>query len=472
MSPELFQLKRIKDISLDQKQLGSEMKKLSSLTLGWDQLAGIESPDLLEDLRRRMRTGKRRNEKFDEYTAVKRRESLLLAVYLNDLGDTLSAGWLPAFDKKVGISILGNDPRSLKKHLRRLATQLYFVHFGVERLPCLDWLADLLNRSWSGAAGERHADPASLAWMAHADALFGVDAPDKVVSKWDGSGGADELADQFHIHDNSLFRERLFESLILKQLQETSHKCVLPELDGMVTATKHRRLRNGHPLGAEAVKILVTRARLEFKSRVPDAWREKIVSYACDPRVINTVEKAKWWGWASRVDIDIAIRSLSEISLHEFIKLLDQSLRGTGLQHQFRERRDLLLKLFELGKVIEARLVVHDALYRSMSPQLRALLRPSRVNGGRQQTSFICLRCSDDVFLIEGTHSFAIRGFIGDNSFPIVDFWASGSRLYQDSQLRVSEDDCPIYQRHHNGDWVWDFNCQLRAKRIEWRLRD
>lgn len=468
MSSDLFHLRRINDLKLDQKHLDREIRKLRKLTAGWDDRGSIDSPDLVEELRKRMQEGVGSNRSFDDYTAVKRRESLLLTLYLSDLADVTGREWLPAFDKKVAISILGSEPGTLKKHLRRMATQLYFTHYDEERLPCLVWLATFLKNSWV-AAGDTTLDPISKAWVESAETLFGKDAPEKVAAKWNGEWGVKELADHFHIHEGGLFRERLLEALILRQLREASHDAISADLDRLVTDAKERKLRSGYPLGAEAVRILVNRSKTESGSRVPDAWREQLVAYACDPRVPNMQDQAKWWGWASSSEVDIAIRALSELTLHEFIKLLERSLRGTAAQHQFPERRDVLLKLFEIGKVIEARLVVHQDLYHRMDSKTKMLLRPSWVSGGPQHSSFICLRCSDKVFLVEGTHSFALRGFVGENSFPIANFWTGAPAHYHDSRLRVPEIDCMIYQRHHNGDWVWDFEQQLRRRRIEWR---
>lgn len=468
MRPDIFHLRGLKDLQLDRTQLDRGIRTIRKLTAGWEDQGSIDAPDLLENLRKRMREGVRKNESFRDYTAVKRRESLLLAIYLSDLGDAQQRRWLPAFDKKVAISILGGNPETAKQHLRRLATQLYFTHYDEELLPCLSWLAKFLRDSWASAE-EVSLDPVSSVWVAHAQTLFGKEAPELVAKRWRNKESVEDLADRFNIHHGSQFRERLLEELILRQVREVPHEAVSPELDQLVTEAKERTLRTGYPLGAEAVRILVTRAKAEAHSKVPDAWREQLVAYACDPRTPSKQDRAKWWGWATSAEVDVAIRALSELTLHEFIKLLERSLRGTTAQHQFPERRDLLMKLFEIGTVIEARLVVHQELYRRMDSKTKQLLRPGWVSGGPQHSSFICLRCSDKVFLVEGTHSFSLRGFIGDGAFPIADFWTSAPAPYHDSQFRVPEINCTIYQRHHNGDWGWDFEQQLRRRRIEWR---
>jgi hypothetical protein len=468
MSDDLFQLDRIKEFTLDQRYLNRQIQVLAKLTGGKEESGDINAPDLIDDLRRRVRAGIEAGLSFDEYTAVKRRESLLLALYLNDLAEKSSREQLPPFNQAIGTSVLGEDPRSLKKHLRRLATQLYFTHYDEDRLPCLDWFANLLKNSWIRVTTTTGLDPAAAAWVMNAHLLFANDAPEKVASKWNGTLSVSHLAGQFHIHEGSLFRERLMEALILKRLQEAPQTGISGDLDQLVVQAKERRMRTGYPLGAVAVNILVDRSRKEFGARVPKAWREQLVSYACDPRIPSRLDRMKWWGWASPAEIDIAIRSLSELTLHEFIALLEKSLRGTSAQQQFEPRRDVLLKLFELGKVIDARLVVHQDIYWGMDARTRSVLRPSWVSGGPQHTSFICLRCSDDVFLIEGTHSFALRGFVGPRSFPIADFWESAPEQYLDGDLRVSEDQCMIHQRHQ-GDWIWGFERKLSNHGVIWR---
>ena len=95
---------------------------------------------------------------------------------------------------------------------------------------------------------------------------------------------------------------------------------------------------------------------------------------------------------------------------------------------------------------------------------------PYQTSGGSRHTSFVVLKCSDDVFLIEGTHSFALRGFIGANRFPISNLWSSRAGTYfHDSHFRVPEIRCHIFQPHHVGDWFWDFKAKLRRQHIEWR---
>jgi hypothetical protein len=134
----------------------------------------------------------------------------------------------------------------------------------------------------------------------------------------------------------------------------------------------------------------------------------------------------------------------------------------------------MLLKLFELGKIRDVRLVVTRRFYEQMDKKNRGLLLLNWVNSGSRgkdntDTSFICMKCTDNVYLIEATGSFGLRGFIGENSFPIKNFWNSEPKSYHDHEMRVNQLSCPIYQVHHTGDWVSDFVSKLRRHNIEWR---
>jgi hypothetical protein len=468
MNSEDFQLRPLRAIRLDAKPLNAAIARLGKMTAGWeDGDGGSGFPDRVNDLRVRMKEGLAKGESFDDCTAVKRREATLLALYLNDLSMDKVRAWMPAFDSLIASSILGDTSEPLKIHLRRLATQLYFTHFGRERLPCLDWFSSVLRRSWSAETSET-LDPAAKAWTEFANVLFAGDAPDRVAEHWDRKMSVEQLADRFHIHQRGLFRERLIESLILNRLRQASLDVNDKELCEAVVKEKERTLESGQRLGAAAVQILVHRAQKEKASRVPKPWCEQLVTFACDPRIPNSQEKYRWWGWSTKSELDVVFRALSELNLEKFIELLDKSLRGTPAEYQFAARKDLLLNLFRLGKVIDARLVLPSDRHDEMDQGTKNLLRPNWVKGGSQHTSFVCLRCSDDVYLIEGTHSFALRGFIDASSFPIQGFWDSDPKGFQDSQLRVDKLRCQIYQKHM-GDWVNKVYWKLRRFNVEWR---
>jgi hypothetical protein len=356
----------------------------------------------------------------------------------------------------------------MKRHIRRQATLLYFAHFGEERLPCLGWLADRLRESWSGTDDQDLPDPASCSFRDHATTLFDKAAPARLAKHCQPGESADHLADRFHLPEQGLFRERLVEEVILSRLRSTSPDQSDPDLYQVVMEEKERRLRPLR-LGAEAVRILIHRSIKEHDGWVPEPWRENLVTFACDPRLPNAAEQEKWWDcWATRAEKDVAIRALSALTIEKFLELLADSLWDNPYSYQFEERRDFLLNLFKLGKILEARLVAHERIYHNMDPATRRVVMPSRATRNSQKTSFICLRCTDSVFLVEGTHNFGLRGFVGKDSFPVPRFWSSGPGVYTADRFRVSPRRCSIYQAHH-GDWVSGFRWQLRKRHIEWQ---
>jgi hypothetical protein len=467
MTPDMLSLKSIRAPRLDNTMLLRAVSRLGKLTEGKESAGTISSSSLLKDFRQRMREGLSNGKSFEECTRGRRREWLLLSLYLNDLGSEESRAWLPPLDSNVAVSILGEDPGMLKRHLLRLATQLYFTHYGRERLPCLESISLMLELAWRSASQEKF-DPISRVWAENAQTLFAVDAPDKVAQTWKAGMSVHELADAFQIHQGGLFRERLLESLILSRLRRLPLNNNDLELNDLVVSEKERKLKTSLPLGAAAVQILVNRSQNENSSMVPENWAEQIVTYACDPRIPNNEMQARWWGWATGSEKDVAIRALSKITLKEFIRLLESSLVGTPQSHQFVARRDLLLDFFEKGLVIDARLVIPNWLYQSLNVKVKNVLNPSWVGGG-QATSFICLRCKGEVYLIEGTHSFSLRGFIGADAFPIKGYWNKGPRQYSDPHFRVHKDRCDIYQKHQ-GSWVWGVMRQIRSFVPDWDI--
>jgi hypothetical protein len=466
MNLEWIKLTPIPAPKLDEHHLNKAVSRLAEITEGWEATGLDASADLVEELRERIRTGVKNGLSFQQCTAIKRREWLLLCLYLNDLSSDSSQKWLPAFDKDIAESVLGKDHRSLKPHLRRLATQLYFTHFGMERIPCLDWFSQLLREAWRAAPKDK-LDPQSTVWAEHADILFGLDAPSQVTATWSPGMSVDELANRFEIHKGGRFRERLIEALIFGRLLVTSLDHEDLELCDLVHAQKMRVLMSGQLLGAKAIEIIIARSKKERNSTVPPDWSGALVSFACDPRTPNNDDKFRWWGWATQADKDIAIRALSKISIDKFLGLLKQSLPEQA-QEQFERRKKLMLNLFDKGYVIEARLVVARNIHLALDRRTREVLHPSWLSGNGK-TSMICLRCVDNVYLIEGTDSFTLRGFLGTEKFPIRGYWESAPRELSDSQFRVYEGRCQIYQKHQGTNWEWGFIHQLMNHGVVWQ---
>lgn len=465
-------LPHLKPPVLDHGHLTSSIGTLAELTKDLTMPPGPGVADPVTELRSRIQQAHLLGMEIKDVTVgIKRREFLLLSLYLFDLYSDDTRNSLPAFGRSLATLLLGAPRTPMKRHIRRQATLLYFAHFGEERLPCLEWLADRLQESWSSAGEHDLPDPASRSFHEHAATLFNKAAPASLAQYWQPGESADRLADRFHLPEQGLFRERLVEEVILSRLRSTSADQPDTALYNLVAEEKDRRLRTVR-LGAEAVRILIRRSITEHHGWVPKPWRENLVTFACDPRLPNPGEQEKWWDcWASRSEKDVAIRALSEVTIEKFLELLADSLWDNPYSYQFEERKDFLLNLFKLGKIIEARLVAHEKIYHNMDPATRRIVMPSRATKNSEKTSFICLRCSGDVFLIEGTHNFGLRCFVGKDSFPVPGFWSSGPGTYTADRFKVSPRRCSIHQPHI-GDWVSSFKWKLRARlsrnHIEW----
>jgi hypothetical protein len=86
-----------------------------------------------------------------------------------------------------------------------------------------------------------------------------------------------------------------------------------------------------------------------------------------------------------------------------------------------------------------------------------------------EDTCIIALRCIDDIYILEGTHSYALRAF--HRRFPVKGFWERVRQQYADSELRISPQECPVFVRHI-GDWVGNLLYELRSKfHVEWNHR-
>jgi hypothetical protein len=469
MSAFELKLKPLKELKLSIPQLQNQIRNLDRITSHLCSKGPPDPPDQVADLRKRVRAGYNAGCEFEDYTAIPRRESRLLSLYLMDLGNDETRKLLPPFDEQIAESILGNWSQDLKKHLRTQATQLYFTHYGEGRIGALKFLADRLAVSWKIATEDRLFDDASRAYRQHANLIFVDDAPSKIAKQRRVGESVKDLATRFGVPIESEFCERLFEEMILARIREASPDEISEELDALVLESKQRRMQSNYPLGAEVIRILIDRSISEFSEKMPYGWKDKIVTYACDPRLPHPAEQSRWWGWAGQKQKNVALRALTELTLRQFIELLRKSLGGTSAGKPFEKRAAMLLKIFDLGKVIDARLIVDILTYDRLTPKMIETLRPLRTYGGRELTSFVCLRCTDDVYLIEGTHSFALRCFLGTEAFPIPTIWTADPGMYfEDSCFRISEYKCHIFQVHHNGDWLWDFNKKLRQRHIEW----
>jgi hypothetical protein len=222
-------------------------------------------------------------------------------------------------------------------------------------------------------------------------------------------------------------------------------------------------------MGAAALQIMVQRVAVEGGRRWIGEWSNWITRLGCDPRHGRaTAEGAMWWGWATDDELRLAQQGITGQTLHFFIEFLRRSLQGTDKEPQFKLRSEFLLRLYEAGKIESARLALNWATYEHLDRKYRDVWSVSHLSQTTDDTSMICLKCTDDVFIIEGTHSFGLRMF--HKNFPIPNFWERPRQTYQDRELRISPSECPVFLRHdHSGNWVLGFFRHLRARfHVEW----
>lgn len=418
-------------------------------------MSGLENR--VEDLKERLRASKENRWSWEEATDVPRREWTLLRLYSLYLGTAGADEWLCEFNDAVAESVLGTDGRRWHPSRRRDVTNLFFIQF--DRIEALNRISEMLMKAWQSESVIPRED-CSRIWRENSGTLFGMDGPERVAAYWREGEGVDELADRFAIPKTSLFREMLFQSVLLRRLRGIRLFEVDRELFREIENSKETRFRHGRTLGSCAVEILVERVITEAKELWEPAWSRQLVPFACDPRTLNLAERERWWGWANQVQRKAAVKALTGLNIKEFIRLLKDSLSETGNEHQFKRRSDFLLWMFSNGLIEDAKLVVHADLYGNIDAATKKSLQPSRSQGSGQRTSFVCLKCAGGVSLIEGTHNFGLRGF-REGRFPIANFWEMAPRAFEDGALRVSENRCDIYQRH-SGEWESSFLDKLR----------
>jgi hypothetical protein len=465
---EIFALRPLWSPKLSGSRALASIQKLKEITPESGRGSSANLEDRVEALRARLQASRENGWSWCDATNVPRREWALIKLYTLHLGATGSEQWLCPFNDLVAESVLGTDGSRWHPSRRRDVTNFFFVQF--DRITCLAKLSEMLRSAWINAKG-RITDPAARTWAGFADALFACDGPDRIAAHWQPGETIDDLANRFFVPQASVFRDQLFNSVLLRRLGQLPIFSEDHDLFGEVERSKTRSFRDGRLLGGRANEILIDRVLKEAGGQWKETWSRRVVPFACHPRTLDPAEKQRWWGWANPQQIDAAIRGLTGLNIREFIRLLEGSLRGTGNEHQFPRRRDFLLKIFDSNLIQDAKLVVHSDLFHQLDSATRRSLQPSQSKGGGQRTSFICLKCSDGIFLIEGTHSFSLRGFRGEGRFPINGFWNNPPKLYDGTIFRSDEARCDVYQRHTAG-WEDSFLRKLRRDlHIDWHLK-
>jgi len=457
-------------------------KRLSELKVDMSLASSsAQNQNQLEQLIGKLKKRKE-GEGFDEVTDVVGRERLLLHLYLLK---TDKDNWLPEFSKEIAVSVLGTDGSKWSPHRRGAAGRLFFTHFT--NLPACAYLAERLQEAYGREATCN--TEIDKTWHNNSAILFKIDAPRRIAASIGDEETASDTQQRLGLKDiasTSVFLKRLNEELLLSKLDSAplgGGTEILQEFLVFVDPEQKIRRKDleydgGVCMGAAALRILTKRSLKEGGNWEGD-WPEWILKLGCDPSLPqNSAEFNRWWGsWQpTREELLCAQRALNKKTLEYFLKFLDESLRGTPDYHMYERRAWFLNRLEETKKINRFRLILNQDAYNSLPSEFRRQShRVARHDGAPTQASVIVMECIDDVWIFEGTHSYAIRAFLKNPPAKIY-FEQNTFRfasLTQGEMHRTRVLETGIY-KVHMGDWLYGntgFIRLLRALfRVEWNI--
>jgi len=421
--------------------LGPHLKALSDFSKKLPDGRGEIDENDFDELRRRMKSIKEAERSVAEaFFGRKRPLVSYLATQLRHRGDTeAQEKWLPDLDSEAVRWI--EEGLERERGLRSLAclTHLYFEHFG--RDPEIDQrLAPILERNWSAKAA-KEVPAYATRWIKARSALFHELAIDEVVRLATPGEAIEALCERLGISHDSGFRQLLHLRLLIGHLEKMpfgqAEESVFNEIEAQRTCRVGRRY-----LGARAVEVLVCRVQNKGGGW-PTCWSERIVSLAGDPRRADQL----WWGWANEEQMRVARNGITALNVEIFLEHLRNSLSANSHQWEYRER--FLRDLLAVNWIEEVRIVIPIHQRHTLSRHLLVALQPAYVSDGSR--SFICFRCPDDVCIIEGTESFALRAWQSRESFPLRDLFLNESARHMSRNF--VRDDQAIWQAHQ-GQWI------------------
>jgi hypothetical protein len=417
-----------------------------------------------EELIQKLKNRNNTNQSFEKATDVSYRERLLLSIYLYHLSLQGRQNWLPDFDNTIAMSILGNDGRKWRSGRRRQASLLFFSHF--DNVTALPFLCDRLIESYSDNVFNEFEK--TRPWHEGRKLIFNSNGPENVASQLRNEENIQSLMSRYAIPDKGRFAEKLRQYSLLNKVKKAPLG-VASSIFEQIENLKDQRVSNGLLLGAAALQILIHRVIHESRGKWPGEWSAWITRLGCDPRHSrSSAMMSKWWNWATDHELKLAQQGVTGLTLRFFIEFLKSSLANTPNAKQFALRSRFLLGLDEADKIIDARMVLNSNAFYELPSQYREPRTVAKLRGANDHTSIICLRCKDDLFIIQGTHNFRLRLF--HRQFPISSFWDSPSEYYQNKALRVSPSNCPVsLVNDSSGNWVNKFFNEIREKfHIEW----
>ncbi len=452
-------------------QLVSAVRKLEVITdRNYANAAGDTNSRVYEnrkDMMKRRLMNPGEGVTFEQATDVDGRTRLLLSLYIQYAAQP-DASWLPQFDESHASSVLGENGREWNGRLRKQAVLLFFTHF--EHLPFsgLSRLCARLVEAFESI--EPEGEGPIFQWRFYRKVLFSTEGDQNVVRAAKKNEPLPSLIERFAVPSEGRFMESLRRLFLLNALKNCAFGEEIPALAEIASdSIREKRASASQLMGAAALQIMVQRVAKEGARKWSGDWSNWIVRLGCDPRHGRaTAEGAKWWGWATDDELRLAQQGITGLTLRFFIEFLRRSLQGTDKEPQFALRSRFLLGLYDAGKIQSARLALNWSAYQHLDRQYRDVWTVAHLSATTDETSMICLRCVDDIYVIEGTHSFGLRMFHQD--FPIHGFWERPKVTYQDRELRISPRECPVFLRHdEGGKWINRFFDQLRSRfHFEW----
>ena len=418
-----------------------------------------------EDLVRKLKSRSRMT--FEQVTDIVGRQRLLLSIYITYLGSP-NSGWLPSFDQRIAASLLGENGMKWRLGRTLQVTRLFFTHF--EKIIALQVLCERLREAYSSENSKKSNNRNMVIWTESNSSLFSESGPKNIADQAKTSETLPNLMKRFSIPKEGNFSEKLRQVYLLNKLDEVPFGKVNSAFSEIEDLKEELASNNFH-MGAAALQKLVTRVKEENNGKWAGDWNKWIKRFGCDPRYgRRNAEGTKWWGWAIDSELRIAMQGITELNLQFFINFLKNSLEGTPKESQFEGRARFLMDIFESGKIDSARLALNKSDYITLDQKYRDPQSVAILKSTADKTSMICLRCVDNIFIIEGTYSFGLRVF--HREFPIKNFWEEPRDFYMDSSLRVSPRQCPVFIRHDKGgNWVRKFFEELRSKfHVEWAI--
>lgn len=413
-----------------------------------------------EEMKQRlMRRGK--TVSFEQATDEDGRERLLLSLYL-EYATRSDVPWLPPFDESIASSVLGENGRNWHAGRRRQATQLFFTHF--EQLPALKLLCSRILEAYE--ALDPPISGLGAVWHQNRTLIFATDGPQRIARAASERETLVDLMDRFAVPKEGRFSARIKECYLLTRLEAIElgqGQEILSELEAM----RNVPYLPGIPLGAAAVRILTQRI-LEAGGVWQGDWVDWLLRLGSDPWIPNSAEFLKWWAcWhPTPAELECARRGVNRQTLEYFILFLDASLKEEGKYEQFKDRAGFLRWLDDTRKIRRFKLMLHPRAHQYLPRAYQQQRnRVAQIEGSGQGASVIVMECIDDVWIVEGTHSFAIRVLRGECPVPEVFLEERASypysRFTQDSMHR---DTCTGIWKPHIGDWISDLLWQMKWK--------